>query len=262
MKMKKEANKYIFCSLLLGAAVLLSGAEKNIKVALAGSSACQSFNSKDPKLIWGWGEVIGQYFSKEVKILNFAISGRSTKSFILMKNWDKLLKSKPDYILMTLGANDTKGKKYSTTLEEYRKNLLRFAADAEKINAKIIFVTLNQSLYTNKKKNIAYFPPHGPLRKDRVPYSKVMREVAAQLKKPCLELFDRQYEIMKAMGEKECVKLYRYDKKGKIDGSHTNKAGAELLAKIIVDELRKSSSPLKKYTLDPKLKVPASPAKK
>ena len=67
---------------------------------------------------------------------------------------------------------------------------------------------------------------------------------------------------MKAMGEKECVKLYRYDRNGKIDGSHTNKAGAELLAKIIVDELRKSASPLKKYTLDPKLKVPSSPVKK
>lgn len=251
-----------FAVLLFCGTFLLSGAEKVIKVALAGSSACQTYRSKDPKLIWGWGEVFGQYFTKNVKILNFAISGRSTKSFILRKNWDKLLKSKPDYILMTLGANDTPPKKFATTLKEYKDNLRRFAADAAKIDAKIIFVTLNQSMYTNKKKNIVYFSKQGPLRKDRVPYSKAMREVAKELNKPCLELFDRQYEIMKSLGEKECSKLYRYNKNGRIDGSHTNKKGAELLAWIIADELQKSSSDLKKYLLKKAVEKSPLPLKK
>ena len=48
--------KFIGSVFLLSAFLLLSGAEKPIKVALAGSSACQSFHSKDPKLIWGWGK--------------------------------------------------------------------------------------------------------------------------------------------------------------------------------------------------------------
>ena len=46
--------------------------KREIRVALAGSSACEGFGNSDPRLIAGWGEVIGNYFRKHVKILNFA----------------------------------------------------------------------------------------------------------------------------------------------------------------------------------------------
>lgn len=259
------AKTKILTALFLTGAVILGAAEPRIVVALAGSSACQTYNSKDPKLIWGWGEVIGKYFKPNVKVLNFAVSGRSTKSFRAQGHWARLLKSKPDYIFMTLGANDTPGKPAATDAKTvYRENLRRYAAEAEKAGAKIIFVTLNQSLRRDPKTNKAVFFKEGALRKDRVPYSQAMREVAAELNKPCLELFDSQRKIFEAMGEEEAGKLYRFLPNGKIDASHTNKAGAELLAKIIITELRKSSSPLKEYTIAPaiasKPKVPPAPA--
>ena len=115
------------------------------------------------------------------------------------------------------------------------------------------------------KTNKAVFFKGKAYRRDRAPYSQSVREVAAELKKPCLELFDNQQKIMEAMGEEEAGKLYRFKPDGKIDGSHTNKAGAELLAKIIITELRKSDCPLSEYTIDPQLKVPLpkeTPAKK
>ena len=237
-----------------------------IKVALAGSSACQTYNSKDPKLIWGWGEVIGKYFKPEAQVLNFAVSGLSTRSFRDRGVWKKLLDSKPDYIFMTLGANDTPGKKFPTVAgTTYKENLRRYAAEAEAAGAKIIFVTLNQSLKVDAKANKAVFFNGKAYRKDRAPYSQSVREVAAELKKPCLELFDNQQKIMEAMGEAAAGKLYRLKPDGKIDAMHTNKAGAELLAKIIITELRKSDCPLNEYTIDPQLKVPLpkeTPAKK
>ena len=237
-----------------------------IKVALAGSSACQTYNSKDPKLIWGWGEVIGKYFKPEAEVLNFAVSGQSTRSFRDKGSWKKLLDSKPDYILMTLGANDTPGKKFATDAKtSYKENLRRYAAEAEAAGAKIIFVTLNQSLKVDAKANKAVFFNGKAYRRDRAPYSQSIREVAAELKKPCLELFDNQQKIMEAMGEAASGKLYRLKPDGKIDAMHPNTAGAELLAKIIVTELRKSDCPLSEYTIDPQLKVPLpkeTPAKK
>jgi lysophospholipase L1-like esterase len=249
---------------ILSAAVLVSSfvlgaAEPQIKVALTGSSACQTYKSTDPNLIFGWGEVIGKYFTSNVKILNFAVSGYSTVSFRTKGKWDQTIKAKPDYVFITLGANDTPGKKFATKADStYKDNLRRYAAEAQKIGAKVIFVTINQSLSLNRQTGKAVFFKHGPWRKDRAPYSKAMREVAAELKLPCLELAENQRKIYEAMGEEEAGKLYRYNPKTqKIDPSHTNKAGAELLAKIIITELRKSSSDLKKYTIDPKLVYPA-----
>ena len=261
-------------------ALVLGAAEPQIKVALAGSSACQGYGLKDNRcrlhaskckdqacrekadknaeLIFGWGEFIDNYFTPNVKVLNFAISGLSTTSFREKGFWDKLLKSKPDYIFMTLGANDTPGKRSpSDPQTSYKANLRRYAAEAQKLGAKVIFVTINQSLVYNKETKKAVFSKEGPSRKDRAPYSQAMREVAAELKLPCLELADNQTKYFAAMGEEAAGKLYRYNPAiQKIDPSHTNKAGAELLAKIIMTELRKSNSDLKKYTIDPKLTWP------
>ena len=252
-------------------AVALCGAEPQIKVALAGSSACQGYatnlrpkemaklkadKSQEHKFIYGWGEFVGKYFSSNVKVLNFAISGRSTKTFLEKGNWAKLLKDKPDYIFMTLGANDTPPKKQSTDIATYKKNLKLFAADAKKIGAKMIFVTINQALTRSKDNKIIFFK-HGPYVKGRMPYSQAMREVARELNLPCLELAENQRKIYEAMGEEKAGALYCVRGTGKMDGSHTNKAGAELIAKIIISELRKSNSDLKKYTTDPKLVIPA-----
>ena len=90
-----------------------------------------------------------------------------------------------------------------------------------------------------------------------MPYSQAMREVARELNLPCLELAENQRKIYEAIGEKKAGEFYCIRATGKMDGSHTNKAGAELVAKIIISELRKSNSDLKKYTTDPKLVIPA-----
>lgn len=245
-------------ALLFLSAFALCGAEPQIKVALAGSSACQGYKSKDPKHIYGWGEFLGDYFTPNVKVLNFAISGTSTTSFRKRGYWKKLLASKPDYVFMTLGANDTPGKSSpSDPNTTYKENLRRYAAEARAAGAKVIFVTLNQALARDKKLNkVVFRKKSGPYVLSRVPYCKAMREVAAELKAPCLELAENQGKIYEAMGEEEAGKLYRVRPDGSYDSSHTNKAGAQLLAKIIITELRKSNSELKKYTIDPKLTYP------
>ena len=254
-------NIILLFLLFLGVGVIAEAAEKKIKVALAGSSACEGYGNTDPKLIFGWGEVIGNYFKPDVEILNFGKGGYSTKWFIERGKWAKLLKSKPDYILMTLGANDAKKDRGTDAKTEYRDNLRRFAADAKKINARIIFVTLNQSMHYSKKKDMLVFDRNGrALRRDRIPYSQAIREVSAELKLPCLELFDNQQKAMEKMGQESAGKLYRYfpakngaGKYGKLDPSHTNLAGARFIAQIIIEELLKSNSSLRNYVDKSKL---------
>lgn len=47
---------------------------------------------QSPRLIYGWGEVFSEYFNHRVKILNFAISGYSSKSFIDRGKWEKAMR--------------------------------------------------------------------------------------------------------------------------------------------------------------------------
>ncbi len=231
--------------LAVGCAVALvcgaDAAEKTVRVALAGSSACQAYGNTDPKLIVGWGEVIGKFFKPGVEIGNFAISGYSTKMFIDKGQWQKLLNFKPNYIVMSLGANDSKSDpaRYTDPATTYRENLRRFARDAEAVGSEIIFITPNQSLTFNRNGKIE--------RKDRIPYCEAMRKVAADLKKPCLNLDLVQAEALEKIGPEEGRKLYRLipEKKMELDPSHTNLAGAEMVAALIVGELKKSPSLLK-----------------
>ncbi len=240
----------MFRSVLAAGAILLAfptyceePADKPVVVALAGSSACESFGNTDPNLIWGWGEVIGEHFDSDVEIRNFAISGFSTKLFIEKGQWEKVLASNPDYIFMTLGVNDARpgGERHTDPETTYRENLLRFARDAKAVGAEIIFVTLNQTLTFDETGKVE--------RPDRKLYNKTMRAVAAKLGKPCLELSKAHSRALEKIGYSEGRKLYRRipSQNMKLDPAHTNKAGAKMVAKIIVDELKKSDSDLKKH---------------
>ncbi len=236
--------KFILSMLAAGVFLAVQGTEQ-ITLALACSSACQTYGNTDSKLIFGWGEVLDEFLDPSVKILNFARSGYSTKTFFERGNWTQLVKAKPNYALLALGANDNPPKKDSTTLDQYRKNLRKQVADCRAAGIKPIFVTLNQSMTYAKNRKDIVFSKQGPFRKDRAPYSQVIREVAKEEGLPCLELFDTQFRYMSAMGEAKCAALYRYDpQKQKLDPSHTNREGARFVAMIIAEQLAKSGSPL------------------
>lgn len=249
---------------------LSSVSAKEIKVALACSSACEGYRQNpdedcDPRRVWGWGEVIGGYFTNNVKILNFGKSGRSTVSFRTEGWWDKLLASKPDYVIMALGANDSKeGKHYSDAGTTFKENLRRFYKEAEAIGAKTIFVTLNQSMFRSKDDK-PVFRNGKVMREDRIPYSQSIRDVAKEFNAPCLELFVEQAKAMEQIGEEECAKFYCIQRlSDRYDPSHTNIMGAHFLANIIATELSKANTPLAakinrkrlwSYKLTPKFEI-------
>ena len=226
---------------------------KVIKVALACSSACEGYRESynedsDPRRVWGWGEVLPGYLSSNVKILNFAKSGRSTVTFRSQGYWAKLLESKPDYVIMALGANDSKqGPKHTDPATSYKDNLRRFYKEAEAIGAKTIFVTVNQSM-SRGKDDMPHFNKDGKvMRKDRAPYAQAMIEVAKEFNAPCIDLFTAQAKAMELIGEAECAKLYCIKRGSNTwDPSHTNIMGAHLLANIIATEMTKINSPLAK----------------
>ena len=242
--------KRLVLSAVLALTAFITVNAKEIKVALACSSACESYRQNpnvdcDPRRVWGWGEVLDNYFYDDVKVLNFAKSGRSTVTFRTEGWWDKLLASKPDYVIMALGANDNKpGPRHTDAKTTFKDNLRRYYREATAVGAKVIFVTLNQSMYRNAKDEPAFM--NGKvLRRDRVPYSNAIREVAKEFNVPCLDLFAEQEKAMELIGEAECAKFYCIQRKSdRYDPSHTNIVGAHFVANIIASELSKAKTPL------------------
>jgi len=222
----------------LATTMVIHGQEKTI--AIAGSSAAQAYGSTDGRKIFGWGEVMQDFFA-DAKVVNFARSGWSTKMFIDRGRWQELLAAKPDYILMNIGANDSKKgeARYTDPDGQYKRNLRRFAAEADAIGAEIIFVTLNQRLIFDKAGKV-----RAP---DRIPYTKAMKEVATERKKPCVDLSAMHTALLESLGEERATYLFRIKNDGTLDRSHYSRPGAIRLAEMVAAGLRRSDSAIKQH---------------
>jgi rhamnogalacturonan acetylesterase len=77
----------------------------------------------------GWGEMIAEFFdSTQINISNQAMAGRSTRTFIKEKRWDKVMSTltEGDYVIMQFGHNE--GSKPDTSRAGYR-GVLRGTGD-------------------------------------------------------------------------------------------------------------------------------------
>jgi lysophospholipase L1-like esterase len=212
---------------------LAENKEMEIKISIAGDSTVASYKIER---LAGWGQVLDKYFKDNVVIKNFALSGRSTKTFREKGDWKKLMDSKPDYILVQFGHNDSHAKtkpEATDAATDYKDNLGKFADEAQAAGAKMIFVT---PMHRRTFKN-------GELADILKPYADAMKDVAKEKGLPCLDLHASSGKLLREQGEEKC----KYMANDKGDRTHFSKAGAEKMAELIVEELKKSDSDLKKH---------------
>ena len=94
----------------------------------------------------GWGQLFPQYFTSDAIIKNYAVNGRSTKSFIKEGRWDTVLKylQKDDWVFIQFGHNDQKiddTNRYAAPQTAYHDNLVRFVKETRAKGANPILVT-------------------------------------------------------------------------------------------------------------------------
>jgi rhamnogalacturonan acetylesterase len=99
--------------LMIPMLLLTSGTpgEKKLKPTLfiIGDSTVKNGSGKGEGGLWGWGDfMFEQLDMTRITIKNFAIGGRSSRTFISEGRWDNVLKMvKPgDYVIMQFGHND------------------------------------------------------------------------------------------------------------------------------------------------------------
>ena len=198
----------------------------------------------------GWMMAMPQFVKKDVIIHNAAISGISSKSFRDEGAWQKVIDQvKPgDYVFIQFGHNDEKPDSASHTdaRTSFRHNLINYVSETQSKGGNPVLFT---SLVRRK------FDANGKLVDTHGDYVTVVRELAAELKVPLVDLNKLMGDLVQQMGMEESKKIYLYIEpglftklpEGKKDDTHLCEFGATKVAQLAVKEVKRLKLPLGSY---------------
>jgi DNA sulfur modification protein DndE len=212
---------------------------------LIGDSTVASYGKKYYPLT-GWGQMLQNYCKPGVVVKNKAVGGRSTKSFIDEKRWDKILPElkKGDFLLIQFGHNDQKKSKpkvYAPANGAYKNNLKKFISEArEKGVTPILVTSVCRRVY--HKKTGEFYNSLGQ-------YPAAMKQVAEETKTPVIDLNSISFKKFKDAGKEGSKKIfnhlppgkYKAFHKGKKDNSHFCESGAKIIAGWVVADAKKQN---------------------
>ncbi|CAN5724848.1 hypothetical protein BH11BAC3_BH11BAC3_18900 [soil metagenome] len=237
--------KFIFkLSLVLGFLFLFK--QEKPTLYIIGDSTVR--NTNRPQC--GWGEMIGEQFdSTQLSISNQAMAGRSTRTFIKEKRWDKVMSTLKagDFLIMQFGHNEgsrpdaSKGGyrgvlkgtgdetvdllwKDSTieTVHTYGWYLKKFVTEARLKGATVIICSMiPRNEFTD-----------GKVKRADKDYGKWAKEVAETEGAFFVNLNGITADKYDAMGPDEVKKLFPGDH------THTNEAGARINAASVAEGIR------------------------
>lgn len=188
----------------------------------------------------GWGAAFAKLLVSEAECINFAGGGQSSKSFRDTGNWKKVMDAKPSFVLIQFGHNDMPGKgpkRETDPATTYRENMIRYVDEVRAAGAQPILVTsMARRTFDN-----------GKIRGELKPWADAVMKIAAEKQVPVVDLFNRSIELLEKLGPTASDEFNPPGKDTKTtDHTHLNAKGAEVIAKIIADDLRKVAPDLAK----------------
>lgn len=215
-----------------------------LQVFLVGSSTV--LDKPLDKAERGWGMYFQQYLDARVVVRNVAVNGRSTRSFRTEGRWAKVL-AEPhpgDGVLIHFGHNDSKVEdtaRYAAPQTAYRQNLTRFAQEACQWGALPVLLT---------PVGRRYFDEQGRRKDGHGEYPGVVKEVAKQQKVPLIDLHETSWALYSELGDKGTQLLFWSYQNGahnaKLDNTHFPAYGAERVAQLVAQDVKKLNLPLAK----------------
>ncbi len=242
-----------FATLTLAAALLAASTrpEASPTLHLIGDSTMANKPDPEHNPERGWGQALPAFLKGGAVVRNYAVNGRSTKSFIDQQRWDSVLVAiKPgDYVFIQFGHNDEKKEdstRYTTPRGSYKANLERFVRDARAKGATPVLFT---SIVRRS------FNADGTLKDTHGEYPAVAREVAAALSVPLVDHEALTKRLVTAAGPEKSKELYVYTREGeypafplaRADDTHLSPRGAEEVARVAVRELARVVPQLAAY---------------
>ncbi len=181
----------------------------------------------------GWGMMFQNFLDDGVKVINYAQNGRSTKSFIDLGLWDKVVANMQagDYLFIQFGHNDSKADdpaRYAAPFGAYQDNLRLFVRTAKEKGVKPVLLTPVAR---------RWFKENGLDRNCHTDYPAAMKQVAEEENVPLLDITTATLDWLEGLGD-EGSKPYFMISTGKNDNTHTVACGARKVTEIVRGKIR------------------------
>ncbi len=188
----------------------------------------------------GWGMVIGCYLARSVRVYDFAVSGRSSKSYIAEEYWARLEQAigAGDTVLIQLGANDEKitaPHLYTDAATTFPDNLRRFVAGVRARGATPVLITpVARRIFVEAR----LIDTHGP-------WAAAVKTVAAETGAALIDLNGASLALFERLGPEASKAYFLHFSPGQVpaypdgatDDSHFSELGARAVAGIIAEAL-------------------------
>ena len=199
----------------------------------------------------GWGPGFRACFGPDVDVVNLALNGRSSKSFLDEGAWTAETPRGANYVLIQFGHNDNPGKgpdRETNPTTTYRANLVRYVTEARAAGAVPILVT------SIVRRNLA---SDGHVKTDALlPYVEEIRRLAAERHVLLMDMYALSLQQCESLGPAGCAALNATTADGAPDTTHLNPAGQQAVGEIAAREFTRVVLPAQP-TVNPRT-VPAA----
>ena len=230
---------------------------------MAGDSTMCNYSMTRQYPQQGWGQALEKYMKNPAELHNWAVGGRSAKSFKAEGRWQKLVDAlkEGDFVIIAFGHNDSNKKKterYSSPAD-YKELMKGFVEDVRAKKATVVFATS--------------IPHSGGISKDAEgvthvrgsaagigPYVATTVELGKELGVDVLDLNAYACDEFAKMGQEAAYRLYMRIKPGEYarlpngqgDGCHTRDTGADFFARAAVNMAIDRKLPIAELFKNPK----------
>lgn len=214
-----------------------------MKLVFLGDSTMQNNDANTYPQV-GWVQALPLFILDDIKIVNFAKNGCSTKSFIDLGLFRKALLTidSGDYCFIQFGHNDAKEDnplRYTEPNTTYKENLRFFIRQIKELGATPILLT---SIYRRK------FDENGNIKPNvHLGYPQAMIEVGEETDTFVIDMCSLTKDYLQSLGDEASKRLFmnfpagQYENHplGLTDDSHLRFDGAYVIAKIFIKEILK-----------------------
>ncbi|HKW00485.1 MAG TPA: rhamnogalacturonan acetylesterase [Vicinamibacterales bacterium] len=199
----------------------------------------------------GWGPGFRAWFGADVDVVNLALNGRSSKSFLDEGAWTAETPRGANYVLIQFGHNDNPGKgpdRETSPTTTYRANLVRYVTEARAAGAVPILVT------SIVRRNLT---ADGHVKTDALlPYVEEVRRLAAERHILLMDMYALSLRQCESLGPAGCAALNATTADGGPDTTHLNAVAQQAVGEIAAREFTRVVLPAQP-NVDPRT-VPAA----
>lgn len=204
-----------------------------VKIVCVGDSIVAQASQTSAPSRYGWGETLAQFFTDDIVIINRAIGGRSSRSYINEGRWEQAKTENADYYFIEFGHNDQKSssfKLYTDPETTYKDYLKQYITESRAIGAIPVLITpLARRVYNSD----------GSINQSLLPYVNSMISVAAEYDVLVIDMFNISTDYYEFLGSTESLQYGDTP----TDLTHFGWMGATWCSRWITSSLLWSSHP-------------------